>query len=366
MKFTIERAALLKTLTHVQSVVERRNTIPILSNVHMKAGAGHLEMMATDLDLQIVDATTAAVDAEGATTVPAQTLLDIVRKMPDGSQVRMETAAGRMTVTAGRSRFTLPELPVDDFPVMSRGNLDHGFTLSTKALEAAFQRTRFAMSSEETRYYLNGVFLHVKDGKLLAAATDGHRLSQTVVDTGESSLDGIPDIIVPRKTVGELVKLVGEYDGDMEVTMTPSKIAFDIGNLLITSKTIDGTFPDYTRVIPRENQIVVKADAKTLATAVDRVSTIATERTRAVRMTVTEGVIKLSVTSPENGTANDEVACENQGNVEVGFNSKYLMDVLGYISDEQVEMRFSDGSGPVLVIDGKRPEDAMVLMPMRV
>lgn len=366
MKITIERAKLLKTLGHVQSVVEKRNTIPILSNVMLTAKDSLVTMTATDLDLQINDSVEADIDVAGGTTVPAQMLLDIVKKLPDGSQVRLETNDGHMSIVAGRSRFKVPVLPVEDFPILPRGEMQHNFTMTTKSLEEAFQRTRFAMSTEETRYYLNGIFVHYNNGRMIAAATDGHRLSQTIVDTGEEDLSTMPDLIIPRKTIGELVKLVSEYDGDIEVSMSKSKISFEIGSLSITSKTIDGTFPDYTRVIPTANEIIVTADVKSLMAATDRVSTIASEKTRAVRMQVENGVITLTVTSPENGTATDEVPCENTKSVEIGFNSKYLIDILGYISADNVEIRLADGASPVLVIDTNRPNDAMVIMPMRV
>lgn len=366
MKTTIERASLLKTLGHVQSVVERRNTIPILSNVLLTAKEGRLHLTATDLDIQIVDSAEASVDVPGTTTVQAQTLLDIVRKLPDGSQVQLEVDGGRMKVVAGRSRFQMPCLPSEDFPVFARGQAEHSFTVSTSALHEALERTRFAMSTEETRYYLNGIYLHVVDGTLLAVATDGHRLARTRVETGDAALAGMPDVIVPRKTVGELVKLLAEYDGDIEVGVSRSKLAFDIGRLSLTSKTIDGTFPDYTRVIPQSNETAVTTDTKSLSAAVDRVTTIANEKTRAVKVKVEAGTITLTVTSPENGTANDEVACESSGEVEVGFNSRYLVETLKYVNSESVELRFDTSASPVLITDLSRPYDVNVLMPMRV
>jgi DNA polymerase-3 subunit beta len=366
MKTTIERAALLKTLGHVQSVVERRNTIPILSNVLLSAKDGRLNMTATDLDIQIVDSAEASVATEGTTTVQAQTLLDIVRKLPDGSQVQLEVDGGRMKVVSGRSRFQMPCLPSEDFPVIARNQAEHSFTVSTSSLQTALERTRFAMSTEETRYYLNGIYLHVVDGKLLAVATDGHRLARTQVDTGDAALAGMPDVIVPRKTVGELIKLLGEYDGDIEVGISRSKLAFDIGRLSLTSKTIDGTFPDYTRVIPQNNETSVRTDTKTLSSAVDRVTIIASEKTRAVKMKVDAGTITLTVNSPEHGTANDEVPCDSNGEVEVGFNARYLVETLKYVDSENVEIRFDTSASPVLITDLSRPYDVNVLMPMRV
>jgi len=366
MKITIERAALLKTLVHVQSVVERRNTIPILSNVLLSTEGGRLRMSATDLDIQIIDSAEADIEREGTTTVPAQTLLDIVRKLPDGARVQLDVDGGRMKVVAGRSRFSIPCLPSEDFPNMPRGDMEHTIMLTTSALQQGFERTRFAMSTEETRYYLNGIYLHVIDGVLLAAATDGHRLARTRIETGDAPLVGMPSVIVPRKAVGEIVKLIGEYDGDIEIGVSRSKISFDIGNLSLTSKTVDGTFPDYARVIPVANNTAVTADVKTLSAAVDRVTTIASEKTRAVRMRVENGVIVLSVTSPENGTANDEVACESTGEIDIGFNARYFTEVLKYVDSENVELRFDTGSSPVLIKDLSRPDDANVLMPMRV
>ncbi len=366
MKTTIERTALLKTLVHVQSVVERRNTIPILSNVLLIARDGQLRMSTTDLDIQIVDRASAEIEVAGETTVQAQTLLDIVRKLPDGSTVKMEVDGGRMKITAGRSRFQVPCLPSDDFPNIPRGNMEHTITIATGVLQEALDRTRFAMSTEDTRYYLNGIFLHVVDGRLLAAATDGHRLARTQIETGEAPLSGMPSVIVPRKAVAEIVKLLGEFDGEVEIGVSRTKISFDIGHLNLTSKTIDGTFPDYARVIPVDNEIVVTADVRSITQAVDRVTTIASEKTRAVRMKVSGSTIEVSVTSPENGNANEELACTADGEVDIGFNARYFTEVMKYVNSENVELRFKNAASPVLVTDLTRPYDANVLMPMRV
>ena len=250
--------------------------------------------------------------------------------------------------------------------MLARGDMAHTFTMTTKAMEEALRNTKYAMSSEETRYYLNGIYLHGAEDGLLAAATDGHRLARTAVNTGDEPLRGMPNVIMPRKAVGELAKLIGEFDGEIEISVSPNKIGFDIGSLSLTTKTVDGTFPDYTRVIPQNNTTIVTADVKSLAAAIDRVTTIASEKTRAVKFKVENGMITLSVTSPENGTANDEVPCESNGSIDIGFNAKYLTETLGYISSENVEMRFSDAAGPVLIVDLDRPEDVNVLMPMRV
>jgi DNA polymerase-3 subunit beta len=366
MKITIDRSELLKKLGHVQSVVERRNTIPILSNVLLDATGTKLVMLATDLDIQISDSAEAVIEVPGTTTVSAQMLFDIVKKLPDGSQVRLELDQAKLKVVAGRSRFQIPTIPSDDFPKMSKGNMEHEFAVTTGSLQKAFERTRFAMSTEESRYYLNGIYIHVSEGKLLAVATDGHRLAKNTVETGDAALAGMPDVIIPRKTVGELIKLLSEYEGEIEVGVSKGKVSFDIGDLHLLSKTVDGTFPDYTRVIPQNNGIVVKVNVAPLDEAVDRVTVVSSEKTRAVKMEVSGDTIKVSVTSIETGNANDEVLCEANGEIEIGFNSKYLSEMLKYIESDVVEFRFDAAASPVLVIDQTRPDDVGVLMPMRV
>ncbi len=285
MKATIERATLLKSLSHVQSVVERRNTIPILSNVLIEAREdGSIRLMATDLDLQVDESVPANVATPGATTVSAHTLFDIVRKLPEGSQVELNAAEGKMQLSAGRARFNLSTLPRDDFPVIAEGELPTRFELPAATLRQIIDKTRFAISTEETRYYLMGIFLHVADDALKAAATDGHRLARVTVAKPDGA-DGMPDVIVPRKCVAELRKLLDELEGTVEVSMSPTKIRFGLGSAVLTSKLIDGTFPDYNRVIPTGNDKLLKLDPKSFAQGVDRVSTIASEKTRAVKMT---------------------------------------------------------------------------------
>ncbi|GAM00418.1 MULTISPECIES: DNA polymerase III subunit beta [Sphingomonas] len=371
MKATIERATLLKGLSHVQSVVERRNTIPILSNVLLEATAeGQLRMMATDLDLQINDSVAAAVDQPGSTTVSAHTLFDIARKLPEGAQVQLTAAEGRMTIVAGRARFSLGTLPRDDFPVIAEGELPTQFELPVELLKQIIDKTRFAISTEETRYYLNGIFLHVAEDNgnpvLKAAATDGHRLARVTIDRPNGA-EGMPDVIVPRKCVGELRKLLDEVDGSVGVSLSGTKIRFDLGQAILTSKLIDGTFPDYSRVIPTANDKILKLDPKAFMQGVDRVSTIATEKTRAVKMALDRDRITLSVTSPENGTASEEVPGEYTSlGFEIGFNSRYLLDILAQIDSDLVEVHLADAAAPTLIRENDKAPALYVLMPMRV
>ena len=367
MKATIERAILLKALGHVQSVVERRNTIPILSNVLIDAqDDGSIRLMATDLDLQVDESVAAQVSQAGATTVSAHTFFDIVRKLPEGSQVELSASDGKMQVVAGRARFNLSTLPRDDFPVIAEGELPTRFELPAATLRQIIDKTRFAISSEETRYYLMGIFLHVVDDKLKAAATDGHRLARITVPRPEGA-EGMPDIIIPKKCVGELRKLLDEVEGTAEVSLSPTKIRFGLGSAVLTSKLIDGTFPDYNRVIPTGNDKLLKLDPKSFAAGVDRVATIASEKTRAVKMSVDRDKVTLSVTSPESGTATEEIAADyGSDNIEIGFNARYLLDILHEIEGDRVEVHLADAAAPTLLRENDQSNALYVLMPMRV
>lgn len=369
MKATVERATLLKSLGHVQSVVERRNTIPILSNVLIEAQSDGLRLMATDLDLQVVETTPAHVEQTGATTVSAHTLFDIARKLPEGAQVELSVSDDKMTVKAGRARFQLATLPRDDFPVIAESDLPYSFTLPAAMLRQIIDRTRFAISTEETRYYLNGIFLHATDGgapALRAVATDGHRLARVTIEQPLGAA-GMPDVIVPRKCVAEVRKLLDEADETVEISLSQSKIRFRLGNAVLTSKLIDGTFPDYSRVIPTANDRLLKVDAKTFAEGVDRVAAIASEKTRAVKLSLDKDRVTLSVTSPENGTAAEEVPADYSAPpFDVGFNARYLLDILDQIEGDQVELHLADAAAPTLIKDGGNSPALYVLMPMRV
>lgn len=375
MKATIERATLLRCLSHVQSVVERRNTIPILSNVLIEASSDNrVRLMATDLDLQVIESMAAvSVEGAGAITVSAHLLFDIARKLPDGSQVSLETTENRMVVKAGRSRFQLPTLPRDDFPVIVEGDLPTSFEVPARTLAELIDRTRFAISTEETRYYLNGIFLHVSDEAtpvLKAAATDGHRLARFTIARPEGA-EGMPDVIVPRKCVGELRKLLEEVlDTAVLVDLSASKVRFTLGGengVVLTSKLIDGTFPDYSRVIPTGNDKLLKLDPRSFFEGVDRVATIATEKTRAVKMALDNDRVTLSVTSPDNGTAAEELAASySAAGFEIGFNANYLKDILSQIDGDTVELHLADAGAPTLIRKDDKSPALYVLMPMRV
>jgi DNA polymerase-3 subunit beta len=369
IEFTIDRALFLKALGHVQSVVEKRNTIPILSNVKLEAFEGGVSLTTTDMDIAITEKIAADVYEEGALTVPAHTLYEIIRKLPDGSQIVLQGNAatdGKLKISSGSCNFSLSCLPITDFPVMDSGDMSHKFTLTSAELVALIDKTKFAISTEETRYYLNGIFLHAKSDTLCSVATDGHRLAKIEIDLPEGAA-GIPGVIVPRKTVAELTKLIADGEADIEVSVSSSKICFICKDAVLLSKLIDGTFPDYDKVIPSGNDKVMSINAAALAKAVDRVSTISFDKTKAIKLAVTSGKLTLSAANEENGTACEEIEVSYSSSpVEVGFNSRYILDMMSGIEGETVEFIFADGAAPVLVKDNADATSLYVIMPMRI
>jgi DNA polymerase-3 subunit beta len=377
MKLTIERAALLKALGHVQSVVERRNTIPILSNVLFTADREGLAFSATDLDMEIIDATAADVETPGQITAPAHTLYEIVRKLPEGADVSLSFTGDdpRLQVQAGRSRFNLPVLPAGDFPVMSSDGLSGKISIDTTELMRLIDKTRFAISTEETRYYLTGIYLHtvVEDGRptLRAVATDGRRLALADMPAPEGAA-GVPGVIVPRKTIQEARRLLEDAGENIDLQISPQKVRFEFGRAALTSKVIDGSFPDYVRVIPRDNSRIMTVDNALLAAAVDRVATISNEQSRSVKLSVERGKVVLTVRNMEAGLAVEELEVDYDGEpFEIGFNARYLLDVTSQIAGETAEFRFADRAAAATVLDATLvldPTDAgvqYVLMPLR-
>ena len=372
MRATLERAHLLKPLSHVQRVVERRNTIPILSNVLIRSAGAEVTLKATDLDIELIETVEAEVGQPGAITVPAHMLHDIVRKVPEGARIGLETNpdGSTMTLTAGRSRFALQMLPEADYPDITAGDFSHAFELKAGDLKWLIERTQFAISTEETRYYLNGIYFHTVtvDGAtmLRAVATDGHRLAQAQVPA-PSGAEGMPGIIVPRKTVAELQRLMDEPEAVLTIELSDTKIRVRFANAVLTSKLIDGTFPDYDRVIPKNNDKIMLVDRVDFAAAVDRVATVSTERGRAVKLAIDEGMLTLSVTNPDSGTASDELVVDFADEpLEIGFSAKYLLDIMGQLGSENTTFALADPGSPTLIHDGDAGKTLYVLMPMRV
>jgi len=372
MKVTLERNALLKSLGHVHRVVERRNTYPILANVLLKAADGKIDLRATDLDIEVTESVPAMVQTAGTTTVPAHTLYEIVRKLADGSEVRLETdGAEQMQISSGRSRFHLACLSPDSFPDLKSGAFSHNFALPAATLRELIERTQFAISNEETRYYLNGIYVHTLDvGKastLRAVATDGHRLARADVEA-PAGAKGMPGIIIPKKTVAEVQKLLEGVEGDVGVEISDTKIRFTLDGVVLLSKLIEGTFPDYERVTPKHNDKELSVDRASFATAVDRVSTIASDRGgKAVKLAMHDGTLELSVTNPDHGTATEELAVTFEPETfEIGFNARYLLDIISQIKTDNAVFLFNDAGSPTLVREDGDSRALYVLMPMRV
>ncbi len=372
MRFTIERAHLLKTLSHVQSIVEKRNTIPVLSNVRIETMGDGISFKATDMDTEITEIADAKITEAGATTAPAHMLYDIVRKLSDGSQVELiyPDDKGQLTISSARSKFSLSTIPVEDFPVISGDKLPISFVMAKDELKDVIDRTQFAVSTEETRYYLNGLYVHAKkEGSsevLRVVATDGHRLAcvESPLPKGAEDLKGV---IIPRKTVGEIRKLLDDSSiENVTVEISENKVRFCVTDITLTSKLIDGTYPDYERVIPTDNDKSLELNVKELAAAVDRVSVVA-ERTRAIKMLTNPNKVSIVTSSPDLGSASEDLEAKYEHQpLEIGYNFRYLLDILGEVKGETVRISFADASSPSVIHDTSDNSAIYVLMPMRI
>jgi DNA polymerase-3 subunit beta len=369
MKFTIDRSSFLKPLGHIYSVVERRNTIPILSNVLIESDASKVSFTATDMDMDIVETVGCIVSSQGKLTVSAHTLYDIVRKLPDGSEIQIELIDLNVEVSAGKSRFILPTLPVDDYPIMTEIEKGNEFSLEAVDLANLIDNTKFAISSEETRYYLNGIYLHVPDiksDKLRAVATDGHRLAQAEVPIPKGA-ENMPGVILPRKAVGEVRKLIDSTDGLVTIIISKTKAKFIFPTSILTTKLIDGSFPDYQRVVPKENLNKLLVSNSHFSKAIDRVSTVSMEKSRAVKLSLSNNVLLLQVNSHDLGNASEELDVHYTSDpIDIGFNARYLLDISGQIQGKDIELSLSDSASPALITDPDQEGVIFVLMPMRV
>lgn len=369
MKFEIRREVILKALTHGQNVVEKRTTVPILSNALIAAEDGKLTITFTDLELSLIESIDATIILSGSTTIPAHRLFEIVRKFPANAELRCEmiTDKQQLNIVSGDCEFNVSCIAPEDFPSVQRTALMHNFAMSAHDMYKALDQVRFAMSNEEARYYLNGVLLHPKGAnEMRVVATDGHRLARASFYL-ESDVSNLPGVIISRKCVNELAKLIHEGEGDLKVSLSNTQISFTFGEAYLTSRLIDGTFPDYEAVVPQANDKILELDAKQLSESVDRVSTMASDKEYGVRMSLSDRSLMLSAVSSESGRAQEKmpVAFSGEG-LEIGFNARYLLDILQKSASGKVEIALSDPASPVLMRDPGNSSAIFVVMPMRV
>ncbi|AFX98966.1 DNA polymerase III, beta subunit [Candidatus Endolissoclinum faulkneri L2] len=373
MKITIDRSSFLKPMAHIQSVVERRNTIPILANVLLQAKAGRLSMTATDMDMDLVNSTVCIVDQPGSITVSAFTLYDIIRKLPNGSEVKlnMDKDSVSLSISAGRSKFLLPTLKADEFPSLPNDQITINFMLSAVNAKSLIDRTRFAISTEESRYYLNGMYLHETQvnniSVLRAVTTDGHRLALMEIPLPESA-SGIPPVIVPRKAIIEIRKLIDESEGSVHVAFSKNKLRFNFVDTAITTKLIDGNFPDYERVIPTSNDKIMRLECRSLKKAVERIAIISTAKSRSVKLEINKGNLILSAKNPDNAWATEDMNVDYDSDpIEIGFNSRYLLEIANQFNDSAtVLFHIADKTSPAIVTNEKNDGALYVIMPMRI
>lgn len=366
MHFTIQREALLKPLQLVAGVVERRQTLPVLSNVLLVVDGQQLSLTGTDLEVELVGRVTLEDAAEpGEITVPARKLMDICKSLPSDALIDIRTDEQKLVVKAGRSRFTLSTLPANDFPTVEEGPGSINFAVPQGKLRRLIERTSFAMAQQDVRYYLNGMLLEVSNGMLRAVATDGHRLAMCSL-TGDIQQAERHQVIVPRKGILELARLLTEQDADVRIVLGQHHVRATTGDFTFTSKLVDGKFPDYERVLPRGGDKLVVGDRQALREAFSRTAILSNEKYRGIRLQLSAGLLKIQANNPEQEEAEEEIAVDyNGGSLEIGFNVSYLLDVLGVMGAEQVRLTLSDSNSSALVQEADNDDSAYVVMPMR-
>jgi len=363
-----KRDELLAPLAAVSGIIERRHTLPILSNVLIEKSGDTLSFLATDIEIQIVfrSALEQSGDARGV-TVGARKLVDILRALPD-DEVTLTTQDKRLQVKSGRSRFTLQTLPAEDFPRLSRptGEVSR-FSLPQKALRRLFALVQYAMAQQDIRYYLNGLLLLVEDKQLKLVATDGHRLAYCAMQMQLDTELARQEVIVPRKTILELSKLLADSDEPVEIEISTSQAAFSFGRIELVSKLVDGKFPDYTRVIPKDHKNTAIIDRELLRNALMRAAILSNEKFRGVRWVLTEGTLKIVSSNAEQEEANEELEVKYSGiSLDIGFNVTYLLDVLNNVAGSEIEVSFGDASSSALIHFPAEKDFKYVVMPMRI
>ncbi len=371
MKFIVSKPVIYKTLSHLQSIVNKKNTLPILSNILIEADQNSLTLSSTDMDISIKETINCNIIETGSTTLNAQIMFDIIKKLPDTSEIEFISNDSKiLTIRSQVSKFSLSCLPKDEFPIIDTKSDGKKFKIKSQIIYKLIDKTKFAISNEETRYFLNGLYFNIipkeKLSTLTFVGTDGHRLATNSHNYNEV-INEVPGVIIPKKTINELSKLLSENSEEIEIEISSSKIIFYIENLILISKLIDGSFPDYSRVIPSNNNNILTVDRSNLLSAVDRVSTIANEKSPSIKFKLFKNLINLSTINNENSTATEDIEVQYEGKeIEIGFNSRYIMDILDNLEGEEIKLLFNDNSTPIIAQEITSNDLVYVLMPMRV
>ncbi len=365
MKFSFNREELLEPLQAVIGAIEKRQTMPILSNILFRAIGGKLQLTATDLEIELQANTEIAVEDAPEVTVPARKLLDISKNLPEGAAVKFSFSKDRVTLSSGRSRFVLATLPANDFPALEDIEFESRFEVSAAQLKGLIDKTGFAMAQQDVRYYLNGLLFECKGNTLRTVATDGHRLALSNIEIEQAIPEG-KQVIVPRKGTLELQRLLVEGDELAKIAFSANHIRVSLGNLRFTSKLIDGRFPDYERVMPADGDKVLLAERISLKQSLTRTSILSNEKFRGVRLVALDNQLKIQTQNPDKEEAEEELEVNYQGDlIEVAFNVNYILDVLNVIGNEQVHITLKDPNSSCLIRESEDGASSYVIMPMR-
>lgn len=365
MKFKVSREALLKPLQQVAGVVERRQTLPVLSNVLLQVESDRLSMTGTDLEVELIGRVPLAGAEAGEITVPARKLLDICRELPEKAEIEFDQAEQRVTVRSGRFRSTLSTLPAQDFPSVDKTATEMTIALDAKAFKRLLDRTAFAMAQQDVRYFLNGMLVEIGDGHIRTVATDGHRLAMCRLAASQATGEA-RQVIVPRKGVLELQRLLNEIEGDVEIAIGSNHLSAESAGFSLTTKLVDGRFPDYQRVIPRNGDKTIIADRQELRQALNRTAILSNEKFRGIRVGLSSGQLQLTANNPEQEEAEEVVSVDYAGDsLEVGFNVGYIQDVLGVVDGEKVRITMHDANSSALLEEPDDDDSVYVVMPMK-
>ena len=368
MEIKIDRDIILKCLNHIQGVVEKKNTLPILANVLIEAFDNKIQISATDLDIIITEKIDAEVIKEGSTTTTAQVLYDLIRKLPSGSSIHLNLQNDkRLKLISGKSDFNLTCLPASEFPILEDSIESDYLEVKSKHLLKLLNKCKFSVSNDETRHYLSGIFFHQTETEdknfLTAAATDSHRMSISKIRL-DKKVDFEP-IILPKKTIFQLCSLLENYDGDVKISNIKSKIKFEFNNSILISKLIDGKFPNYIQVIPKNNQKKLEIDLKLFLDSVDRVASVSLDKKDGVKFNLSKDVLNLSVNNTNSGDGKESLNVKFEYDLEISFNSRYLIDVAAQLDGNKIEIFFNDTSSPALIKDPGDFDSIFVVMPMK-